>query len=122
MDFWDIFLLLAIYIPLLLLWMFSLFDIFLRDDLSGMARVMWILVVIIVPLLGMLIYFAMRPAEADAWKAGRGVAAPPPPPSSTAEADPMARLTQLGDMHARGQLSDSEFAACKSQILGLAAP
>jgi hypothetical protein len=123
MDFWDFFWLLLIYIPLLLLWMFSLFDIFLRDDLSGLARAMWIIVVIILPVIGMIIYFAVRPAAADGWKTGRTATVPPPPPTvSPAGAESMTQLTQLADMHTRGQLTDAEFAACKARILGVATP
>ena len=122
MDFWDFFWLLLIYIPLLLLWMFALFDIFLRDDLSGWARALWVIFALVVPVIGMIVYFAMRPASADAWKEGRATVVPPPPPTKPQGVDPMTQLTLLGDMHARGQLSDDEFAACKAQILSTSTP
>ena len=39
-----------------------------------------------------------------------------PPP---AEPDRIAQLTQLGELHAQGVLTDEEFAAEKAKILGL---
>lgn len=45
-------------------------------------------------------------------------AAPPPPPPPPPAPDPMAQLTQLGQLHAQGILTDEEFAAQKAQILG----
>jgi putative oligomerization/nucleic acid binding protein len=45
-------------------------------------------------------------------------AAPPPPPPPPPAPDPMAQLTQLGQLHAQGILTDEEFAAQKAKILG----
>jgi len=45
-------------------------------------------------------------------------AAPPPPPPP-AEADSMAELTQLAQLHNQGILTDEEFSAKKAQILGI---
>jgi len=42
----------------------------------------------------------------------------PPPPAPAAEADPMAQLKELGELHAQGILTDEEFAAQKAKILG----
>lgn len=46
-------------------------------------------------------------------------APPPPPPAAAAPAgnDMMAKLQQLGDMHAQGLLSDEEFTAAKARLL-----
>ena len=45
-------------------------------------------------------------------------AAPPPPPPPPPAPDPIAQLTQLGQLHAQGILTDEEFAAQKAKILG----
>jgi hypothetical protein len=42
--------------------------------------------------------------------------APPPPPP--AAADPIAQLKELGALHEQGILTDEEFAAQKSKLLG----
>jgi hypothetical protein len=42
----------------------------------------------------------------------------PPPPPPPAEEDPIAKLKELGELHAQGILTDEEFAAQKAKILG----
>jgi hypothetical protein len=61
--------------------------------------------------------------QANRWASQEGYqepAAPPPPPPPPAAAapDPVALLTQLGELHAKGILTDEEFAAQKAKILG----
>ena len=59
MDFWDAFLLLAVFIPLTILWATCIFDlIFRRHNLSGGARAAWIVAIIVFPALGSLAYIA----------------------------------------------------------------
>jgi Short C-terminal domain len=54
-------------------------------------------------------YEAAMPAQAVA-----------PAPAIPAPADdPMAKLAQLGELHASGVLTDEEFAAAKAKLLGL---
>ena len=50
-------------IPLLLIWVPSLVDLFLRHDLSTGRKVMWALVVLILPVVGVIIYFFARPPQ-----------------------------------------------------------
>src|SRR5262245_12338559 len=47
-------------------------------------------------------------------------AEPPPPPqqAAPAEDDLTAQLQRLGDLHQQGILSDEEFAAAKSRLIG----
>ena len=42
-----------------------------------------------------------------------------PPAAAPAEDDQLAQLEKLGDLHAKGILTDEEFAAKKAQILGI---
>ena len=44
--------------------------------------------------------------------------APPPAAAPPAE-DPMAKLKQLGELHAQGLLTDEEFGAAKAKLLGI---
>jgi hypothetical protein len=46
------------------------------------------------------------------------LAAQAPPPAAAPQEDPMARLKELGELHQSGVLTDEEFAAAKSKILG----
>jgi hypothetical protein len=41
-----------------------------------------------------------------------------PPPQAAPEADPIAKLRELGELHEQGILTDEEFAAQKAKLLG----
>ena len=45
-------------------------------------------------------------------------AAPPPAPAAPAQDDNIAKLKELGELHAQGILTDEEFAAQKAKLLG----
>ena len=62
-GFWEAFILLFIFIPLILLWAYTLSDLFVRKDLQGWNKVVWLLVIIMLPLVGPLVYMLVRPAE-----------------------------------------------------------
>ena len=60
-TFWDVFFLMFIWIPLLLVWVFAIFDVFTRRDLSGWGKAAWLLAIVILPLIGTLLYLIFRP-------------------------------------------------------------
>ena len=64
-TFVEILLLLFIFIPLTLLWLFALIDIFARPDVSGWGKAGWVLVILLIPWLGALIYIATRPSDVE---------------------------------------------------------
>ena len=60
-------------------------------------------------------------AQQSAYDQGIADAQPAPAPAPVAAApaaDPIAQLTQLGQLHEQGVLTDAEFAAQKAKILG----
>jgi hypothetical protein len=61
MTFWDFFFLLFIFIPLLISWVYTVVDIFMRPDVSALGKFGWLILVLLIPLIGMLIYFIARP-------------------------------------------------------------
>lgn len=61
MTLWTFIMTLAVVIPLVVLWVFTLMDLFKRADLSGPAKVMWVILIIVLPFVGMVIYFVTRP-------------------------------------------------------------
>jgi hypothetical protein len=66
LTFWDvIFSMVAFFFWFMLIWIFiSIFaDIFRRHDLSGLAKAGWIIVIVILPFIGALIYIVMRPSD-----------------------------------------------------------
>jgi hypothetical protein len=50
-------------IPLLLIWVLTLVDLFRRHDLSTGRKVLWALVVLVLPVIGVIIYFVARPPQ-----------------------------------------------------------
>lgn len=64
-TFWDVFwgllIVFFIVIPLILLWVFALLDLFRRKGMAAIARVLWLLLIIYLPILGPLIYLVVRP-------------------------------------------------------------
>jgi hypothetical protein len=62
-TFWDIMLFFFIWIPLLMIWVFCFFDVFRREDLGGGMKALWVVVIIILPWIGALIYLITRPRE-----------------------------------------------------------
>jgi hypothetical protein len=63
MDFWDLFWLFLIFIPLTILWLYTVVDIFRRPDEGGLTKFLWLSLILFLPLLGMLIYFIARPPD-----------------------------------------------------------
>ena len=81
-TFWDViwasFIVFFVVIPLIMLWVFALVDLFVRPDIRW-RKVMWLIFIVFVPILGALIYLLVRPPEADI--------APYPEPASDAVPD-----------------------------------
>lgn len=52
-----------IVIPLLLIWVLTVVDVVRRHDLSASRKVLWALVVLLVPVVGVIVYFVARPPQ-----------------------------------------------------------
>ena len=128
MTFWQLVLILAIFVPLIMLWVFTLVDLFHRRDLSGAAKALWAIAVVLLPLLAMLIYFILRDSQSEIPGTRPYGQTPPPPPARpapgsaadpTVNADEVAdQLERLAGLHDRGILTDEEFQREKDKILG----
>jgi len=118
LSFWDVvWSMVVFFFWFMFIWIFiQVFaDIFRRNDLSGGSKAIWLLVLVVLPLLGALIYMMMRPkvtaqdvqmmAQSEAAvKAAGGVST----------ADELAKLTQLRDS---GALTIPEYEALKAKLL-----
>jgi hypothetical protein len=60
-DFWTAFVFLALWVPVALLWIATLVDVFRRADLGPAARVLWVIGIILFPWVGALLYIVLRP-------------------------------------------------------------
>jgi ABC-type multidrug transport system fused ATPase/permease subunit len=99
-------------------------DIFRSHDLSGWAKALWIIFVVIVPYLGVFVYLIARGgrmqehAAADAKRQDtefRQYVQSATAPSSSNTADELARLADLRD---KGVISEAEFQQAKAKALG----
>ena len=124
-EFWWGLIWLSLFIPLMFLWGFALWDIFSRRDLSGLSKALWAVAIVFLPLLGMLLYFIARPKDLDD---GRGGAYSRSSPYWTAEGSQYQRasgpspatadIETITRLHDTGTLSDDEFNDLKSRMAG----
>ncbi len=95
-------------------------DIFRSRDLSGWAKALWVIFVIILPLIGILVYLIARGGKmheraiAEAQQDQQALDAAVRQAASTSNADELAKLSKLKD---QGVLSDAEFEAQKQKLL-----
>ena len=105
-SFWDTFWTLLIFIPLLLLWIFTLVDLFKNPNVSGLAKALWAIAIVLLPIIGMIVYFVvLYPSEETAAASG--------------SADAAEQLTQLAALRDQGVLTEEEFQREKDKVLGV---
>jgi hypothetical protein len=98
-------------------------DVFRSSDLSGLAKGLWVLFIIVIPWLGVLAYLISRgkgmqersaQAFVDAQDAQRAyIQNIAGSPISTAD-----ELAKLAELKEKGVISDTEFEAQKTKLLG----
>jgi len=112
----SILLLLLIYVPVVMLWAFALTDLAHRRNLSGTAKGLWAVAIVLLPLIGMLVYFITRPNDAVA------SASPDIVPDTAdlimATDEQITELERLAMLKDDGAITDDEFTRLKAQVLG----
>ena len=96
-------------------------DIFRSHDLSGVAKALWVIFVIVAPYLGVFVYLiarghkmqehAMEAAQAQDQAARQYVQ------SVTGSDSTADQLAKLADLKSQGVISDAEFEAAKAKAL-----
>jgi hypothetical protein len=119
--FWTIFI-----IFLWVLWFWILItvfiDIFRSRDLSGVAKTLWFLFVLLIPLVGVLVYLIARGGKmhqhevADAQAQDEAFRAYVQDAAGT-QASPADQLAKLADLRDRGVITPEEFEREKAKIL-----
>lgn len=89
-------------------------DIFRSHDLSGGAKAVWGMVVLLLPLVGVVIYLVARGGSMQARTNERA----PVHGEVHSTASTSDELTKLAALHDRGKLTDTEFEAQKAKLLG----
>jgi ABC-type transport system involved in cytochrome bd biosynthesis fused ATPase/permease subunit len=120
--FWSMF---VFFLWIIWIWvLISIFiDIFRSHDLSGVAKALWVLFVLFIPLVGVLVYLIARGgkmhehAAQDARQQDQQFRqyvqqAAASSPASTAD-----QLSKLADLHDRGVISAEEFEREKAKVL-----
>ena len=118
LTFWDIvWSMVVFFFWFMAIWIFiTIFaDIFRRQDLSGGAKAVWIVVLFVLPFFGALIYLVMRPkvTAQDVQMATQADAAQKAA-ANVSTADELAKLEQL---KAAGTINDAEFQSLKAKLL-----
>jgi hypothetical protein len=97
-------------------------DIFRSHDLSGLAKAAWVILIVLLPFFGILIYLIARGrkmAEHRVQDVQEQEAAFKEYVQQAAGTDTSAdQLAKLADLKDRGVLSEAEFEAQKAKILG----
>jgi Phospholipase_D-nuclease N-terminal len=62
----------AVIVLFLFLWVRAVIDVFRRPDLSGGAKAAWAIGMLVVPFIGLLIYTMLRPADSQLAQRRRG--------------------------------------------------
>ena len=107
----DTFMLVALALPLIALWVVTFWDIARRRDLTVTRKIMWSLVIVITAYIGIALYAIMRPV-------------PPPPGKARSASLPRASaivgaLEALVASHDAGDIPDATFDGEKRKILGI---
>jgi len=103
------------WITAIMLWFNCFMDLFRRDDLSGVMRVIWIFVLVLIPWFGALIYLIARPkvTASDVQSAVRAEAAM----GAVAGVSTADELKKLGELKAAGVINDAQFESLKAKLL-----
>jgi Phospholipase_D-nuclease N-terminal len=100
-----------------IIWMFiAVFaDIFRRDDLSGWAKAGWVLLVVVLPFIGILIYVIVRPKVTASDK--RMFAGMREEQRQMAGYSPADEIDKLARLQSEGKITAEEFQTMKKQVM-----
>jgi hypothetical protein len=101
--FWSVLFVMFIVIPIMMIWVFAMVDLFQRPDLSGLGKVAWLFGIIFFPLFGTLIYYLVRPRVIV--------------PRSEMPTEVAGTLAQLKYLHDSGDLTDDEYQHQRDRLL-----
>jgi ABC-type multidrug transport system fused ATPase/permease subunit len=93
-------------------------DLFRSQDLSGWAKALWVIFVIILPFLGILFYLIFRGQGMHERAVQQQQSEFRQYVQETAQTSSADQLTKLADLKDRGVITDEEFQQQKASILG----
>ena len=107
----ELLLVIAITVPLALLWVAVIVDLLRRKDLGVGRKVMWLAIVVFTVHIGVLLYFVFRPIPPPAGKRARD--------KDEHASAIVSSIEQLHEEHEAGGLPDDAYLSAKRQLLGL---
>jgi len=118
MNFWQVVMLMA-WLALFAVFIWAMIAVFIdvtnRDDVSGVGTVGWIVLVLLVPIVGILLYVWRRPKltvherrDVEAYEAAVV-------PGGTVKAEQIATLARL---RSEGEITEDEFLKLKAEVIG----
>jgi hypothetical protein len=107
---------LAFFFWFMIIWVFiAIFgDLFRRDDLSGWAKAGWILLIVVLPFIGLLIYVIVHPAVAQQVPGTAGGHDGQHGQGGYSAADELMKLARLRD---QGVISAAEYERMRSRTV-----
>ena len=120
------FFLTMLYFFLFVIWIWLLItvfvDIFRSHDMSGWAKALWSLFIIVIPFLGVFVYLIARGGQMNERAAAQAAEQQKAFNAYVKEAagtagDSTEQLSKLADLRSQGVLTDAEFEAQKAKIL-----
>jgi len=115
MDWYEVLWILLITIPLTLIWVYAIIDLFRRDDLSNVATALWLVAIVLFPVIGTLAYLIFRPPAATPEE--RMLAEIATREDVSRRLSRPEQLEVLSRLHDQGKLTNEEFQREKQRIL-----
>ncbi len=116
-----------LYFFLFIIWIWLLimvfFDIFRSHDMSGWAKALWVIFIIVLPFLGVFVYLIARGGKMqerrvqDVQQQQQAFDSYVRQAAGTSGDDTATQLSKLADLKSSGVLTDAEFEAQKAKIL-----
>jgi hypothetical protein len=98
------------FILVLLTWIFILFDLFMRRDLKGWHKALWLLGIILFPILGAIVYVIVRPKN-TAWAGDRAE------PDRNSREWQVRELQKLAWLRDQGTITPDQFEVMKDRVI-----
>jgi hypothetical protein len=103
------------WIVAIMIWFRCFTDLFSRDDVTGGMKAVWIIVLILIPWLGALIYIISRPkvTASDV----QGIVRMEAAGKAAAQVSTADELAKLADLKEKGVVNDQQYEALKAKLL-----
>jgi hypothetical protein len=109
---------------LFFIWIMLLFQVFVdifSRSFSGVAKALWIVVVLVLPYLGVFLYLIINGGKMARFQQKvvqeQQAAIDEHIRETAGTATPADQLTKLADLHDRGKLTDAEYESMKAKVL-----